>query len=80
MSKETNGLNSHGLYDAPVRSDAPRQESLSREELDRELERGAFVITEAEALEAGFLSPYDAQDVTNCTGGGMVNGEIRAEY
>ena len=69
MSKETNGRNAHGLYDAPVRSDAPRRESLSREELDRELESGAFVMTEAEALEAGFLSPYDAQDVTNCTGG-----------
>lgn len=69
MSKETNGLNSHGLYDAPVRSDAPRPESLSREELDTELENGAFVMTEAEALEAGFLSPYDAQDVTDCTGG-----------
>lgn len=69
MSKETNGLNSHGLYDAPVRSDAPRRESLSREDLDMELESGAFVMTEAEALEAGFLSPYDAQDTTDCTGG-----------
>lgn len=69
MTRENDGPNTHGLYDKPVRSDAPRRESLSREELDRELERGAFVMTEAEALEAGFLSPYDAQDVTNCTGG-----------
>lgn len=80
MTRENDAHNTHGLYDEPVRSDAPRRESLSREELDRELESGAFVMTEAEALEAGFLSPYDAQDVTDCTGGGMVNGEIRAEY
>lgn len=71
MNRDTdnNARNSLGLYDAPVRSDAPRPESLSREELDRELENGAFVMTEAEALEAGFLSPYDAQDTTDCTGG-----------
>lgn len=69
MTRENDGPNTHGLYDKPVRSDSPRRESLSREELDRELESGAFVMTEAEALEAGFLSPYDAQDVTDCTGG-----------
>ena len=69
MTRENGGPNAHGLYDEPVRSDAPRPESLSREELDRELEKGSFIMTEAESLEAGFLSPYDAQDVTDCTGG-----------
>lgn len=61
--------NSFGLYDAPVRSQFQSEVSLSRSVIAAQIAAGAFVMTEGEALEAGFLSP-DSQDACRLNVGG----------
>lgn len=55
-------INSFGLYDAPVRASEPEDLIISPEEIDDQLDNGAFFMSREEAVQAGFLSKYDEQD------------------
>lgn len=55
-------INSFGLYDAPVRSNEPEEQEISAEEIEEQLDNGAFAMTREEAIKAGFLCQYDEQD------------------
>lgn len=72
MSEEKQDVkrNSYGLFDAPVRSQSLPEARLSLAAVTAQMEAGAFVMTEEEALEAGFLSPYDRQDACKLNVGG----------
>ncbi len=54
--------NRFGLFDVPVRSQEKEWLTLTREELEVQYEAGAFMMTGEEAIEQGFLHPYDEQD------------------
>ncbi len=57
-------LNSYGMYDSPKR-DAEREPlALTQEELQRQLEAGAFVLDKDKAIESGLVSPYDDETDT----------------
>lgn len=51
--------NSHGLYDAPNRTAAREPLVLTQDELQRQLEAGAFVLDKKKAIKCGLVSPYD---------------------
>lgn len=51
--------NSHGLYDAPNRNTAREPLVLTKEELQWQLEAGAFDMDRDEALGNGLINPYD---------------------
>ncbi len=55
--------NAHGLYDAPVRSTEKESVTLSPEDIEAQLDAGAFFLPYEDAVELGFLHPHDAQDV-----------------
>jgi hypothetical protein len=54
-------VNSYGLYDRPVPGRV--ELALSQEALEQQLEDGAFVMDREEALQAGFLNPYNDDSV-----------------
>ena len=54
--------NTHGLFDAPVRSIEKECVTLTRADIERQLDAGAFLMSREEAVAAGFLNPYDEQD------------------
>lgn len=68
MQKHT--PNSFGLYDAPNRSEDLPITTLSEENLQKQLDDGAFLLTREEAIATGFLSPFDEQDVARTDIGG----------
>ncbi|MDR3176040.1 MAG: hypothetical protein LBU06_05860 [Desulfovibrio sp.] len=55
----TPSRNSHGLYDSPKRNVTREPLALTQDELQRQLEAGAFVMDRDEALKSGLVSPYD---------------------
>jgi len=55
----TPSRNSHGLYDAPNRKAAREPLALTQDQLQRQLEDGAFYLDRSEAIQKGFLNPYD---------------------
>lgn len=55
----TSARNSHGLFDSPVRSLEKENIVLTQEDLERQLEAGAFAMSREEAIMAGFLHPND---------------------
>lgn len=55
-------INSFGLYDAPVRTKQPEEIGITEEEIQEQLDSGAFIMSHDEAVQAGFLSKYDEQD------------------
>lgn len=57
-----NSKNEYGLFDAPVRSSTIEDRVLTQEELQEQFDSGAFVMTRAEAIAAGFINPHDEQD------------------
>lgn len=57
-------LNSYGMYDAPKRDAAREPLALTQEELQRQLEAGAFDMYPEEALRHGLISPYDDETDT----------------
>ncbi len=57
-----NKLNSYGLYDAPIRSTTKEKIILTQEELERQLNAGAFSLSHDMATSLGFINPYDEQD------------------
>ena len=58
----TGKRNSYGLFDAPVRLPERERISLSRDDIERQLEAGAFFMGRNEAMAAGFLSPHGEPD------------------
>ena len=58
----TENRNSYGLFDAPVRSQAKEHIMLSRDDIERQLDAGAFLMSREDALTAGFLSPHEEPD------------------
>ncbi len=56
--------NSYGMYDAPKR-DAKREPLvLTQDDLQRQLEAGAFVLDEDAAVASGLVCPYDDETDT----------------
>ena len=53
---------SYGLFDPPVRLPERERISFSRDDIERQLEAGAFFMGRNEAMAAGFLSPHDEPD------------------
>ena len=58
----TGKRNSYGLFDAPVRLPERERISLSRDDIERQLEAGAFFMSREDAIAEGFLSPHDEPD------------------
>ena len=58
----TTERNSYGLFDAPVRSAEKERVTLSQEDIERQLEAGAFIMDREEAVAAGFINPQDEPD------------------
>ena len=58
----TENRNSYGLFDAPVRSQAKEHIMLSPDDIERQLDAGAFLMSREDALTAGFLSPHEEPD------------------
>ena len=58
----TTERNSYGLFDAPVRSAEKERVTLSQEDIERQLDAGAFMMDREEAIAAGFINPQDEPD------------------
>ena len=58
----TEQRNSLGLFDAPVRFPDKETVVLSREDIERQLDAGAFLMSRDNAIQAGFLNPHDEPD------------------
>ena len=59
---ETNQL---GLYDSSVRSNRRLPLPITADDIESQLQSGAFVMTRSEAVELGYLNPYDEQDTAD---------------
>lgn len=59
---QNNQRNSLGLFDASLRSVEKECVLFSREDIERQLDAGAFLLSWEEAVAAGFLNPQDMQD------------------
>lgn len=60
----TDKRNSHGLYDAPVRLTEKENIVLTQKDMERQMEDGAFFMDMTEAIESGFINPYDDDTVS----------------
>ena len=54
--------NNYGLFDAPVRGQEKEHITLSPDDIERQLDAGAFVMSREDAIAAGYLSPHEEQD------------------
>ena len=54
--------NRYGLFDAPIHTQKNERIPLSQNDIERQLDAGAFFMGREEAIEAGFLSPHDEPD------------------
>lgn len=54
--------NAHGLFDAPVRTIDKERVTLTRADIERQLDAGAFLMSREEAVAAGFLNPLEEPD------------------
>ncbi len=54
--------NTHGLFDAPVRSAEKERVTLTQADIERQLDAGAFLMSREEAVAAGFLNPLEDPD------------------
>ncbi|MDR2820407.1 MAG: hypothetical protein LBB60_07760 [Desulfovibrio sp.] len=61
MSTDTR--NRYGLYDAPVQLAEKEHIVLTQEDMERQMEDGAFFMDREEAVQSGFLNPYDDDTV-----------------
>ena len=60
---DSNARNSHGLFDSPIRSQGQEIISLTEEDIKKQLDAGAFILSREEAIESGFINPDDLVDV-----------------
>ena len=58
----TEKRNSYGLFDAPVRLPDKERVTLSPDDIERQLDAGAFVMSREDAIAKGFLSPHEEPD------------------
>lgn len=58
----TGKRNSHGLFDAPVRSTEKERVTLTEADIERQLDAGAFFMDRDEAIKAGFINPQNEPD------------------
>lgn len=63
----TEKRNSYGLFDAPVRNQEKEHITLSPEDIERQLNAGAFFMSREDAIAAGFLSPHEEPDTVIVT-------------
>ena len=54
--------NIYSVFDAPVRLKEKERVVLTPEDIERQLDAGAFVMTREDAVAAGFLSPHEEPD------------------
>ena len=54
--------NAHGLFDIPVRFSEKERVTLTRADIERQLDAGAFLMSREEAVAAGFLNPLEEPD------------------
>ena len=54
--------NTHGLFDAPVRTIEKERITLTRADIERQLDASAFLMSREEAVAAGFLNPLEEPD------------------
>lgn len=54
--------NRYGLFDTPMHTQKNERIPLSQNDIERQLDAGAFFMSREEAIEAGFLSPYAEPD------------------
>lgn len=54
--------NTHGLFDAPVRTIEKERVTLTQTDIERQLDAGAFLMSREEAVAAGFLNPLEEPD------------------
>lgn len=54
--------NSYGLFDAPVRFPEAENITLSPDDIERQRDAGAFVMSREEAIATSFLSPHEEPD------------------
>lgn len=54
--------NTHGLFDAPVRTIEKERVTLTQADIKRQLDAGAFLMSREEAVAAGFLNPLEEPD------------------
>ena len=54
--------NTHGLFDAPVRTIEKERVTLTQADIERQLDAGAFLMSREEAVAAGFLNPLEELD------------------
>lgn len=52
--------NRYGLFDTPIHTQKNERIPLSQNDIERQLDAGAFFMSEA--IEAGFLCPYAEPD------------------
>lgn len=58
----SNERNRFGLYDAPNRALERERVTFTQDEMQRQLEAGAFALSREEAVAAGFLNPLEEPD------------------
>ncbi len=54
--------NASGLFDIPVRFPDKERVTLTRADIKRQLDAGAFLMSREEAVAAGFLNPLEEPD------------------
>ena len=54
--------NTHGLFNAPVRTIEKERVTLTQVDIERQLDAGAFLMSREEAVAAGFLNPLEDPD------------------
>ncbi len=54
--------NASGLFDIPVRFPDKERVTLTRADIERQLDAGAFLMSREEAVAAGFLNPLEEPD------------------
>lgn len=54
--------NKYGLFDKAVRISEKERIVLFEDDIERQLEAGAFDLEPDEAVREGFINPYDEQD------------------
>lgn len=55
--------NASGLFDIPVRFPEKERVTLTRADIERQLDAGAFLMSREEAVAAGFLNPLEEDAV-----------------
>jgi hypothetical protein len=56
--------NSHGLFDAPVPLAERESIVLTQADMEQQMDDGAFFMDREEAVQSGFINPYDDDAVS----------------